>query len=161
MKPRLSRKTQGFSLVEVLLAMVVISIGLLGILALLTATVRSSSGSRSRETAVYLAQTLADDAQAEAHRLNLATSYGIPGASSAVGTYFTATAGTQYFDVDGAPTNAANKIFTVDWSRIATRDSAPNCFEFVARITWTSETNAGGTALVKTVQINRLIHIDS
>jgi len=166
MKPNIpNKKMLGFSLVEVLLAMVIVSIALLGILALQTASVRSAAGSRGRETAVYLCQTLSDSIQAEAQRLSLTTGYSIPGAGTATTNFFATgtaptTSGTQYFDINGNATTSTNKIFTVDWSRLAPRDGAPNCYELVVRTTWSFETDASNAPVVKTVQINRLVRID-
>jgi type IV pilus modification protein PilV len=165
MKPQHKKRTLGFSLVEVLLAMIIVSIALLGILALQTASVRSAAGSRGRETAVYLCQALSDSVQSEAQRLSLVSGYSIPGAGTAVTTYFATgaaatTSGTQYFDVNGNSTTSANKVFTVDWSRLAPRDGTPNCFEFVTTATWSFETNASNAPVVRTVQINRLVRID-
>jgi type IV pilus assembly protein PilV len=50
----------GFSMVEVLVALVVLSVGLLGMAGLYVTTLRSGSGSISRMQAVYLAADMAD-----------------------------------------------------------------------------------------------------
>ena len=157
-----NRGRLGFSLVEVLLSMVIVSIALLGILALQAASIRSAAGSRGRETAVYLCQTLTDSVQSEAQRLGLSSAYSIPASSSAVVTFFppAAATGTLYYDVNGKVTTLANQVFTIVWRRQTARDLAPNCYEFVATATWSFETNASGGAQPKTVQINRLVRID-
>lgn len=159
MKPRNAQKgMHGFSLVEVLLAAIIMSFALLGILALQTASIRSAAGGRGRETAVYLCQTLLDDVQTEAQRLSLVSGYAIPSSTTAVTKFFDpkTTSGTLYFDVNGNVTTLANKVFTVDWNSLAPRDGAPNCLEFVARTTWSFESSVGNN----TVQINRLVRID-
>lgn len=156
------RGTLGFSLIEVLVAAIIVSIALLGILALQTATLRSAAGGRGRETAVYLCQAQLDNIQAEAQRLNLASGFSTPSPSTAVTTFFglATTTGTLYFDVNGNSTTSANKIFTVQWNRLTPRDGAPKCFEFAATATWSNETNTSNVPVVKTVQINRLVRID-
>lgn len=156
---------RGFSLVEILVAMVLIAVALLGILSLQAASIRSSLGGRGRETGVYVCQTFLDSVEAEAQRLNLANSYSIPASTTAVNQFFgtgasASTSGTLYFDLNGTATTAANKIFTLAWSRLATRDSAPKCFEFAATATWSYETDTHGNPLTRTVQVNRLVRID-
>lgn len=172
------KKSRGFSLLEVLLAMIIMSIGLFGVLALQAVSVRASAGGRGRETAVYLCEAFLDNVQAEAQRLGLTSGYSIPASSSATVKYLglgtpasagppptpavpAVTSGTLYFDVNGTETTAAGagRVFTLNWARQAPRDGAPNCFEFSATVTWSFETNASNAPVVKTVQINRLVRI--
>jgi Tfp pilus assembly protein PilV len=162
MKPRNSRTGMlGFTLIEVLLAAFIMSFALLGILALQTASVRSATGGRGRETAVYLCQTLADSVQTEAQRLSLTTGFAIPGAGTATAQFFppAPVAGTQYFDINGKPATLANHVFKVDWARMATRDATPNCFEFAVIAAWSFETTAANAPIVRAVQINRLVRL--
>ena len=158
------RSSLGFSLAEVLIAMVIISVALLGILALQISSVRASTGSRGRETAVYLCQTLLDNVQTEAQRLNMASGFLIPGSNTAATTYFGAatTAGNKYFDINGneVAVAAVNRVFTVSWSRLAPSDGAPKCFEFSTTASWSFEANASNVPVVKTLQVGRLVRID-
>lgn len=55
-----SRRVAGFSIVEVLVALVVLSVGMLGIASLYVVTLRSSGSAISRMQAVNLASDLAD-----------------------------------------------------------------------------------------------------
>lgn len=56
----LARKSRGFTLVEVLVALVVLSIGLLGVAALQLTSLRSNHGSAMRSQATFLAYDIID-----------------------------------------------------------------------------------------------------
>lgn len=58
--PRLPAKQQGMSLLEVLIAVLVLAIGLLGIAALQATALRNSQGSLERNQAVIATYTIAD-----------------------------------------------------------------------------------------------------
>ena len=56
----MSSRSQGFSLVEAMVALVVLAVGMLGIAGLYVTTLRSSGGAIYRQQAVGLAEDLAD-----------------------------------------------------------------------------------------------------
>lgn len=60
MKTRLGHRQAGFSIVEVMVALVVLAVGMLGIASLYVTTLRSSGSAISRMQAVNLASDLAD-----------------------------------------------------------------------------------------------------
>lgn len=63
-RSRRLRRQLGFSMVELLLAALVMGIGLLGLAMLQAMAIRNNTGSRSMSTAVLLAESILDDAQA-------------------------------------------------------------------------------------------------
>lgn len=76
--------TRGFSLVEVLVALVVLSVGMLGIAALYVESLRSGSTAQLRTQAVALASDMADRIRANRQgRLNYTKAVGDAGALSA------------------------------------------------------------------------------
>jgi type IV pilus assembly protein PilV len=58
--PALSRRRRGFSLIEVLVALLVFSLGLLGVAALLMVSVRTNHSAYQRTQATHLAESIAN-----------------------------------------------------------------------------------------------------
>ena len=81
-----SRRSRGFTLVEILVALVVLSIGLLGVAALQLMSLRSNHGSAMRSQATFLAYEIIDRMRAN-RAAALAGNYNIAlGAAGAAGT---------------------------------------------------------------------------
>lgn len=151
--------TSGFSLVEVLLAMLILGVGILGLMSLMIAILANQTNSRSRQTAVCLAKGLLDRVEAEAQIKHVNTNYGLPaptGYASAFGAAAT-TQGTLRFDTDGKPTDEAHQIFTVNWRRLAAKGGTPNCSEYRVDVQWASEMSRGNTPVLRTVSMSRLV----
>ena len=71
------RKVRGFTLVEVLIALIVLSIGLLGIAAMYVETLRANRSALSRTQAIALASDLADRIRANRVPANNYTGTGV------------------------------------------------------------------------------------
>lgn len=119
----------GFSMIEMLMAAFILSIGLLGLLALFALTIRSGGQSRQRGTATLIAHGVLDRIAAEANLC--ATERWESGTSAVTSTgfffinpnslvaYDSPDAQKLHFDIDGnrvAP-NAPQKVYTVSWRR--------------------------------------------
>lgn len=76
-------RAQGFSLVEAMVALVVLAVGMLGIAGLYVTTLRSSGGAIYRQQAVGLAQDLAD--RIRANRLANVAYQGAPANNNCYG----------------------------------------------------------------------------
>lgn len=156
------RQQGGFSMVEFLIAAFILSIGLLGLIALQVGAVAQAAAGRGRTTAAYIANLVLQQAQVEGQHYYLAKLNSVAPTLPAV---FTATPGTALaittfggFNVDGVQvtdasganlTNLAtlvpdaNKrttVFTASWARRGYLGAAPTSTtqsqEFVVNISW-------------------------
>jgi type IV pilus modification protein PilV len=161
-KLRSRHHADGFSMVEFLVAAVIISVGLLGLISLQVMSVRQATAGRGRTTAAYIADFILQSAQTEGQYYYSAK---INGYTPALTAAFTATPGTALagqvfggFNVDGVQVTTAagtavanvatlvpdpNKrtpIFTASWGRRAYAGTAPvsttQTQEFVVNISW-------------------------
>ena len=150
------RRTRGFTLIEAMVALVVLSVGMLGIAGLYVTTLRSSGGAIYRMQAVNLATDMADRIRAN-RGANLA--------------YNAAAADNNCYgagSVDCAPAAmAANDLFVWQAQVIATLPSgngvvavapgaaATDPFTYTITITWlgSGETAATQPSYVMTLQI--------
>lgn len=69
-QPRYSAYARGFSMIEALVALVVLAVGMLGVASLFITTVQANSSAISRMQAVYLASDLSDRIRANAAGLS-------------------------------------------------------------------------------------------
>lgn len=174
------RQAEGFSLIEFLLAAFIMSIGLLGLIALQTMALAQSGNARGRTTASYIATDILQRAQAEGQQSYFAklNSTLVPAAYVPV---FTANSGTAIaettvggFNVDGVQvTNAdgsnvtglatavpdANKrrpVFTATWVRRGYLDTAPSAGaqsqEFVVNVTWVENSVAKALSMSRVIR---------
>lgn len=163
MKPTLSRRS-GFSMVELLLVAFILAIGLLGLTALQTMTIKGSSSNRTVNTAALISQGVLDQMEA----LGKARTYYLANAVNGVSmpTTFNAlpyfandtTSGTiggfnimgqqvsdsslQALTSPGVDPGMTTSTFTVDWARRASTSGSEATLkgtvvrEFVVNITW-------------------------
>jgi prepilin-type N-terminal cleavage/methylation domain-containing protein len=98
-----SRRSQaGFSMVEMLVAAFIMSVGLMGLTVLMTMSLRTITGSKSLSTAVQIAEQIMDQVELEGRLtyLNMGpTEYTDPGALTGI-QYLNQVAIDQYFNVD-------------------------------------------------------------
>ena len=143
-------------MVEVLVALVILAVGLLGLMALEVMTIRRVADSKERQTATLLAKGMLDQVQAEAQIEHL-RAYNLNGPRDFVSTYNNPK-GTVTFDKNGKPTaDAKEALFTANWGRIASKGGTPGTAEYVVEVTWVLETAANGTPIPLHVSMNRLI----
>jgi len=98
-----SRRSQaGFSMVEMLVAAFIMGVGLMGLTALMTMSLRTITGSKSLSTAVQIAEQIMDQVELEGRLTYLnanMTQYTAPGALNGI-QYIDQVAVDQYFNVD-------------------------------------------------------------
>lgn len=123
-----SRTEAGFTLVELLLAAFVMSIGLLGLLSLQVVSMAQGQQSRQRGTATFLAHNLLDQAVAEG-LVSSAERYDQEGSLNTttfrftdpvtLSTHVSSTAENRFYNLDGTEVTSTDpsKIFTVSWQR--------------------------------------------
>jgi type IV pilus assembly protein PilV len=105
---------RGFTLLEVLIALLIFSLGLMGLAGLLTTSVKTNHSAYLRTQAIFLAQGMADRMRANPLALwNSTTNYNLHTVVTTVGTAPTAAS------VTASPTNCASGC---DFGAIATRD---------------------------------------
>ncbi|MDP2875587.1 MAG: hypothetical protein Q8O00_05330 [Holophaga sp.] len=140
----------------------ILGVGLLGLAALITGSIRASAGSRQRDTAAYLAnnvlESLAADGRLSAsfrsNAQTIPTTYLLANATDGAANDFQAAdvGGTQRttFDMEGRP-SATNPVFSVEWVRRATKSVAPvvssssMTAEVVVNVTWSEAQGAAIT----------------
>lgn len=173
---RRTRSESGFSLIELLAVALIVGVGLLGLAALTSMAVRGYGGSRTRDTASQLANSVLDrlslDGRLSASsRANGASSF--PGAlvanatDDAVTTYTDPTPpGLSDFDIQGQPTNQS-PVYRVTWVRrapkagaVVTATSQTASAEVVVNVQWTEaeKTPTGAsTTVTRYLSISRSI----
>ena len=155
-RPGLNRRMRGFTLVEAMVALVVLGVGMLGIAGLYVTTLRSSGGAIYRMQAVNLATDMADRIRA-----NRGANVGYNAAAADNNCYGVGA-------VDCAPAAmAANDLFVWQAQVVATLPSgngvvavvpgaaATDPFTYTITITWmgSGETAATQPSYVMTLQI--------
>ena len=176
--PRRPKVPDGFSMVELLMAMFIFAIGLLGLMSLQAATLRQSGTSRLRGTASFVAHTVLDRILAEGLESS-AERYTPPhvvitdATRVFIGSNADASAGASgadvYFDINGQPlptTTAATDpaiLFRVAWVRAAGEinlSSHTGLQEFVVNVTWReSDATAGPGYSTKSLSVSRYVRI--
>lgn len=157
-------------MVELLVAMTIFSIGLLGLLSLQVATLSQGTGGRQRGTAALLAHSVLDRIQAEAavtqqERWASGAPTTIAGwvfIGDATGTDG-ASAAPLKFDIKGNPLDAADPApnFQVNWLRrggVVNFAQKTAMQEFVVNVTW-NESSANNTPVAKAISVSRYVRI--
>ncbi|WP_243324556.1 prepilin-type N-terminal cleavage/methylation domain-containing protein [Geothrix sp. SG200] len=175
--PPVRRQFQrGFTMVELLMAMAIFAIGMLGLAALQVVSVSQGTGGRLRGTAAFLAHSVMDRATSEGQVTaaeRQANTNGLPN-TTAGWTFIgdaSAVAKTDgaalLFDINGRPIAAADKttpvVFTATWfSRTGTVNVGTRTAlqEFVVNVTWKEADPKKGTALdTKAISVSRYVRI--
>ncbi len=164
----------GFSMVEMLIAAFIMSIGLLGLLALQVTSISNATSSRERGTATLLAHDLLDRIQsegalaaAERYDSGTVTSTGWTFIDPVTITNAVSSAGATnlYYDIKGNPTTmgAANVQYTVSWQRQAgiTVGSRNAMQPFVVNVQWVElvKVNGVNTLLQKYFSVSRNVRV--
>ena len=171
-----TRAQRGFTMVELLMAMAIFAIGMLGLAALQVVSISQGTGGRLRGTAAFLAHSVLDRATSEGQVTaaeRQANPNGLPntttgwaflgsadGAAKADGTVLV-------FDINGRPIDAADKVtppvFTATWfSRVGTVNVGTRTAlqEFVVNVTWKEADPKKGTVLdTKAISVSRYVRI--
>ncbi|HJV38690.1 MAG TPA: prepilin-type N-terminal cleavage/methylation domain-containing protein [Geothrix sp.] len=174
--PTKARHQGGFTMVELLMAMAIFAIGMLGLAALQVVSISQGAGGRLRGTAAFLAHSVLDRAAAEGQVTaaeRQANTNGLPNSTTSW-TFIGAADGVAkadgtalLFDINGRPIDAADKttpvVFTATWfSRtgsvnVGTRSALQ---EFVVNVTWQEANPKKGTALdTKAISVSRYVRI--
>lgn len=147
-------KSQGFSLVELLIVMVLVAVALLGVMALQLANVASTGGNRYREAAVFLCKSQLDAIQAAAQREVLRVDYGLSYPKEA--NYLTKSKGTDYYNVKLERVEESAALYTCEWER--RNGSSDHSAEFLARVRWAFELDKQGRPIKKIIEFRRIIY---
>lgn len=158
-----SSSRAGFSLVEFLMVAIILGVGLLGLAALTATTIRGFGGSRSRDVAAGLADSVLDRLSLDgrlsaAVRANggtiPATALVANATDDAVNAYAEPATNLGTFDLQGQPSTTA-PVFTVSWVRRASKTGltpAPTSLttssEVVVNVAWNEAVKGAGGATV-------------
>lgn len=152
----------GFSMIELLITLLILSVGLLGLLGLQVMNIRGAAWARNRATATALAEGCLSSIQAEG-----ATTWvqgtSLPTTYPRVYTGTLKTGGFGSYDANGASATGPTGIFTVNWERLdgatdpATAISGGNGKEFVVWVTWTDQIGQNGAVIPSKVSLSRWI----
>lgn len=148
----------GFSMVELLMTAFILAVGLLGLAMLQAMSMRSSTGSKSLNTAVMVGEGVLESIQAEGRQRMLFVKY--PGAQPS-STYFNGGTVTQQYSFDGNVPDAEHPAFftvTITSSNIIARtDTAGGTKQFTVVITFTDSVDTGGVAKTRTATLTRQV----
>jgi type IV pilus assembly protein PilV len=171
-----ARSQGGFTMVELLMAMAIFSIGMLGLAALQVVSISQGAGGRSRGTAAFLAHSVLDRATCEGQLTaaeRQANSTGVPdtitgwtfigdasGAAKADGAALK-------FDINGKPIAATDTttpaIFTATWfsrTGVVNTGTRTGLQEFVVNVTWQeADPKKGTTPGTKAISVSRYVRI--
>ena len=115
---RITSNQHGFTLIEIFIAIVLLTVGLLGTAALTTGVVRGNVGSRNMTTATAIAQSCLE----ENRRVGYTSAGSVPvgGSNSCVTGSATVTSGgvsfTRNFTIDTSVSNIKTLTVAVSWS---------------------------------------------
>jgi prepilin-type N-terminal cleavage/methylation domain-containing protein len=167
---------RGFTMVELLMAMAIFAIGMLGLAALQVVSISQGTGGRLRGTAAFLAHSVLDRATSEGQATaaeRQANSNGLPNSTTGWTFIGDASGGAKadgaalLFDINGRPIDAADKVtpavFTATWfSRVGKVNAGTRTGlqEFVVNVTWQEANPRKGTALdTKAISVSRYVRI--
>jgi type IV pilus assembly protein PilV len=162
-------------MIELLMAMAIFAIGMLGLAALQVVSISQGAGGRLRGTAAFLAHSVLDRAGSEGQVTaaeRLLNPAGV--ANTTGGTFIGAADGKPkadgaalLFDINGRPIDAADKVtpavFTATWfSRQGSVNTGTRSAiqEFVVNVTWQEANPKKGTAPdTKAISVSRHVRI--
>jgi len=176
-----NRPERGFTMVELLLALAILSIGLLGLAALQVASQSQGTGGRMRGSAALMAHSILDQIQAEgaltaAERTEFgavtSTGYVYVDPVGAAASVVTVPAGPQYTILGLLPTDpyyleaAHNKedktpVFTITWRRnvgLINPFARSGFQEFIVNVSWNESSN-NATPFTRTLSVSRYVRI--
>lgn len=154
----------GFSMVEMLLAAFILSIGIMGLTALQVMSLRASRGGQNLGMAVQLAEQVMDQVELEGRLTYLNTTFTQYKASGTLTgiSYINTTRVDQYFNID--PTtgqvvklpSATGALFHV-WMTQPTIVAGTNLADVTVTVEFSDVISASGTAIPRTATITRRI----
>lgn len=119
------KKSSGFSLIEVLVSLVILSVGLIGTAKFQAATLKSGSDSQARSEAVTIAQSKLEEFKS----FKTIAAYNNIESSEALIEEAEDEGETLEFSVDGTSAE-----YSIDWS--ITENTAPNYLEITVTVAW-------------------------
>lgn len=163
---RSGRKAQaGFSMVELLMAAFILSIGILGVTMLQIMSIKAARGGQSLTTAVHVADRVMDQVELEGRLTwlnNTDSNYTTPGALSDLQYLMAGDVATQTFDIHGEPTTVADDaFFTVNTTKAPIQATASGVTGAMTDVTvvvdFVDAVDAASTPITRTVTITRRI----
>ena len=150
----------GFSMIEMLLAAVIMGVGILGLSTLMAMSLKANTSSRSLTTAVQLAERTLDEAEFEG-RNSLISARAVPAVAPVfpANNYFAAPVNRNY-DAKGVVTTAADFYFAV--GTVPTVVQVPvtalgGLADIRVAVLWTEGVNASNQPLQRQVVITRRV----
>jgi len=159
-----ARKAQaGFSMVEMLMAAFILSVGILGVSMLQIMSLKAARGSQNLTTAVRVADRVMDQTELEGRLtwLNQTDSnYITPGALSQLQYLKAGAVATQTFDINGEPTaDAAAAFYTMNFTKTpVVADGATGAItDVTVVVNFADAVDATSTPIQRTVTLTRRI----
>lgn len=160
-----SRRQAGFSLVEMMMAAVILGVGILGLTLLQAMALRGRGSSQNRNTAVEVGERILDQVEEEGRTtwLNDTSTSLAPGAAVPDLLYFNAGQPnvTQYFDVTGTPlASIQHSVFTTVTSGIAVANpgATGSLSDVTVTVTFQEASRPGQTVTHQVVLTRRVLH---
>jgi len=162
------RRQKGFSMVEMLMAAFIMSIGLLGLAMLQTMSIRNASGSRMQTLAIGIGQNILETIDAEARQQRAFRTLAPASSTPTLSSYFTASPVTERYSIYRTPVNASSSdhlervaVFstTTSGSADATGTSATSgsIYTFNVVVIFQDAGGSGGTAIYRTMTFRRKV----
>jgi prepilin-type N-terminal cleavage/methylation domain-containing protein len=156
-RTRKSQAEQGFSMIEMLMAAVILAIGILGVVMLQVMTIKATTGTRSLNAGVLLAERVLDQAEALGRNSLLCARTGTA-PPLLTPDYFGTAPFTLNFAVDGVSQKTAADFFKVTVSPSSVNAAVPG-LGGVALVTikveWVDSVTASNVKLTRNVTISR------
>ena len=159
-------RQQGFSMVELLMAAVILAIGILGLAMLQTYTFAAQHGNSSLSTAIQVAQQVLDQAEMVGRNSVICSQSGTAQPTLTT-TYSGATQVKAYFNYSGQPVTTG-PYYTAVLTANTAASSAPGVVVPVSKfggialmqvvVTWTEGFGPGNKAVTRNVTLNRRIN---
>jgi len=153
------RSQQGFSMVEMLVAAFIMAIGILGLTMLQTLSIRTNASSRSRTTAIQVADRFMDQAEALGRNsLLVARSKETPPTTISPD-YFGSAIITRYANYDGTTsTEASYFTVTIQPTDVATEYAGIGGIKLLTiTVSWKESSSSANTLIDRNVVISRRI----
>lgn len=162
------RRQSGFSMVEMLMAAFIMSIGLLGLAMLQTMSIRNASGSRMQTLAIGVGQNILETIDAEARQQRAFRTLAPASTAPTLSSYFTASPVTASYSIYGTQVNVSSSdaldrmaVFSTTTSGAAdvtgTSATSGSLYTFNVVVVFQDTVGSGGTAITRSMTFRRKV----